>query len=453
MNGSSRFAAAKNPAARRGAVFIIVLWIATGLVTLALLLGESVVLDARLAGHRETAARTGQAVEGAARYILHRLDNLDEPGLVPGGDEIMAEGAAVGDCFYWLIGRDADNPNPAEPFFGLVPENSKLNINTATLEMLLELPEMTGELAGAIVDWRDADDEVSDNGAETDAYALMKWGYGCKNAPFASVAETALLHGADHWILFGEDMNANGALDANENDAKERLPADDRDGELDFGVLEYLTVYGREPNQNAAGEARIDVTGSERDEWIERLEAVVGSERAEGAADRIARVNNPQSLLELYVRGGFEADEFEAIENEIAVTDEEYLLGRINVNCAPAAVLACVPGIDESSANALVNYRKSRSGDALKSIAWVAGVLDESAAAQAGPYLTTRSYQFAADIAAAGPSGDGFRRVAFVLDTSEGSARVVRRSDRTGLGWALGERIRREFQQRREVLP
>ena len=43
------------------------------------------------------------------------------------------------------------------------------------------------ELAAAIVDWRDSNEEVSDGGAEEETYARFNPPYRCKNAPFESV--------------------------------------------------------------------------------------------------------------------------------------------------------------------------------------------------------------------------------------------------------------------------
>ena len=76
------------------------------------------------------------------------------------------------------------------------------------------------------------------------------------------------------------------------------------------------------------------------------------------------------------------------------------------------------------------------------SIAWVADILSQTNAVQAGPYLTGHSYQFTADIAAVGHYGRGFRRVKFVFDTSEGAPRVIFRQDLTHLGWPLGKDVR-----------
>jgi hypothetical protein len=61
---------------------------------------------------------------------------------------------------------------------------------------------------------------------------------------------------------------------------------------------------------------------------------------------------------------------------------------------------------------------------------------------QVGNRITTKSYQFMADVAAVGPFGRGYRRVRFIFDTSEGTPRIIYRRDFTHLGWALGKSVR-----------
>jgi hypothetical protein len=57
-------------------------------------------------------------------------------------------------------------------------------------------------------------------------------------------------------------------------------------------------------------------------------------------------------------------------------------------------------------------------------------------------YITTQSFQFAADIAAVGPFGRGYRRVKFIFDVSDGIPKIIYRQDLSRLGWALGEKVR-----------
>src|SRR5207237_2729069 len=136
---------------------------------------------------------------------------------------------------------------PTEPVFGLVDEASKLNLNTATTNMLASLPNISAELAAAIIDWRDADSTVSQSGAESETYNRLQPAYNCKNAPFETVDELRLVYGATLSMLYGEDANLNGALDRNENDGSALLPDDNRDGKLDPGLFEYVTVYSQQP--------------------------------------------------------------------------------------------------------------------------------------------------------------------------------------------------------------
>ena len=143
--------------------------------------------------------------------------------------------------------------------------------------------------------------------------------------------------------------------------------------------------------------------------------------------------------------------EFGTIEDAITFTDGEYIEGRINVNTAGEGVLASLPGLSLSPdlARVLIDYRKANPSQ-LSSIGWVVdalgsgydSVLEEL---QAEDILTTRSFQFTADVAALGPHGRGFRRVRFVFDTSEGVPKIVYRQDLTHLGWALGKKVRQDW--------
>jgi len=64
---------------------------------------------------------------------------------------------------------------------------------------------------------------------------------------------------------------------------------------------------------------------------------------------------------------------------------------------------------------------------------------------QSGDYITTKSYQFTADIAAVGPYGRGYRRVKFIFDVSNGTPKIVYRQDLSHLGWALGDDVRQAW--------
>ena len=245
-----------------GSVLVIVLWVTFGLVSIALYFAHSMSLELRAADHRVAGLEADQAIDGAARYLSNILANLEEPGMVPDPQTYLNEAVPVGEATFWLIGRSDQPKAPNRPFFGLVDEASKLNLNTASSNMLEWLPRMTLELEGSIRTWRDSSTNMALDGADDETYTRLNPAYYCKHAPFESVEELRLVYGADMEILLGEDGNLNGALDQNENDGDLYGPTDNRDGRLDPGLLEYVTVYTREPNTTTNGAARLNVTGT-----------------------------------------------------------------------------------------------------------------------------------------------------------------------------------------------
>ena len=439
------------PFSKRGSVLIVVLWASVGVVSLALLLGHSMMMTYRGADNDLAGRQADQAIEGAARYAESLLVKPTTPGVLPLATSYQGEAVAVGEAEFWFFGTPADTTSGTKGEYGLVDEASKLNLNTATLAMLKALPGMTDDFAAAIIDWRDADDDVTPGGAESSTYAQKRPAYKAKNAPFESIEELALVSGATREILYGEDANLNGVLDPNEDDGEKNLPADNSDGKLDAGMLAYVTVFSREPNKQSDGTARINIAPPGPNDALEKLLTdKLGASRTAEILARIGPGGGLRSTLELYVRSGMKADEFGKIADALTTKTGTYLTGLINVNTASAAVLACVPGIGTDKAASLVTARQSHT-TADTNIAWVADALGAQGAVQAGPYLTGQSWQAGADVAAVGRHGRGYRRTKFVIDTSTGTPRIIYRRNLAPLGWALGSEVRQTLAMRKET--
>jgi DNA uptake protein ComE-like DNA-binding protein len=205
--------------------------------------------------------------------------------------------------------------------------------------------------------------------------------------------------------------------------------------------MEYFTVHSYEPitgtniNTQAQVRALLQTTLS-----TQRATEIMNNlfPRGPGGQGTPPPVT---SILEFLVRGNLTADEAAQVYPYLAPTTNI----MVNVNTASQAVLECIPGIGVDHAATLITYRESNP-TALSTIQWVATALnDDTTAIQAGPYITTRSYQYTADIAAVGPYNRGYQRVRFVFDTSEGAPIIVRRQDLTHLGWALGKDTRTDL--------
>jgi DNA uptake protein ComE-like DNA-binding protein len=432
-------------------VLILVLWISIGLVSIALYFANSMTFELRASDNRATGVAAEQAIEGAARYVGWALANFATNGAVPNNTQFSCAAVPVGDAHFWLIGRDPSGTLSTEPYFSLVDEASKLNLNRAGTNALSYLPNMTLDFAGAIVDWRNT------NGGGAYSLDYSSLGYVDKNYPFETVDELRLVYGATIDLLVGEDVNRNGVLDTSEKDLN-------GNGALDPGLFEYVTVYSRQPNFHSDGSMLTNVNDRVNNHATLRtlLQTDLGSSRATQIMNRLGfagggRTNNPptyNNLLQLYLVSGMTSAEFAQIAYGITDTTNLYTNGLLNINTAGAPVMEALfmgLGVDQntaqSAAQSLITYRQQNPNN-LNAISWIVDALGNTSpvvqalAGASRDFITTQSFQFTADIAAVGPFGRGYRRVKFIFDISEGTPKIIYRQDLSRLGWALGEKAR-----------
>jgi len=450
----------------RAAALAVVLWVAFGLVSVALYFGHGMSMQLKSAANIHAGSQSEQAIDGAARYIELYLDSLENEGVVPFDENYRWDRIPIGEASFWAVGRDNDNQNLTEPHFDLIDESGKINLNMedtdALVEMLSKLLFMTPEFAAAIGDWVDEDDEVRESGAESDAYSRTDPAYVPKNGPFETIDELRLVSGATEALLVGEDLNRNGVLDPNEDDGDLTPPNDNGDGVLDKGLLEFVTVYSKTSTIQTNGEPKFNISnigggggqggqagGASREDLIEALEERVGSGRGTEIANAIG---NAPSLLQLFQNlqrsQNVTIEEF-GLFDDLLTTSTNAQTGLININKASREVIACLPQLDEGDADAIVGYRQGNQGN-LNSVAWLTEALnDDEKIAAIAPFITDKGYQFTADISALGRNMRGYRRSRIVFDISEELPKIVYRRDMTREGWALGTEIRREIAQQK----
>ncbi len=426
---------------QRAGVIIIVMWITFGLVSVAIYFSHSMVMEIKAATNSEAGVQAGFAVEGTQRYLKEMLANLEDEGQIPDYTEYPREALEIGHSVAWVVGRDPQQTDYQAPYFGLIDEAGKLNLNIATADELALLPYMTDEFADAIIDWRDEDDEVSELGAESNTYLSYPIPYEAKNAPFETLEELNLVHGASAELLYGEDTNRNGILDPNENDGDETPPQDNRDGVLDFGLLEYVTVYSRTPGSQTNGEPRVLI--SERNDMQELLTSTFDDNRANQVLSSVGG-GNINNLLQWYSRSDLSLDEFAEIDDSLTTSTNDFTEGLININTASQEVIATLPGLEEGDAERIVSWRQNNP-DSLTTVGWLTEVLDTSQFNQVGPRITDKGHQYTVDISAVGQNGRGYRRSLFVIDIADGTPRTIYRRDMTSEGWALGPDLHREI--------
>lgn len=332
--------------------------------------------------------------------------------------------------------------------FGLTDEGSKLNLNAATTSMVSRLPGMKTSLTDALLDFIDADDVPRPEGAEQEYYNALPQPYRIHNGPLSTVEQLLLVRGFTPAVVLGEDANRNFSLDPNEDDGDEREPPDDADGRLQPGLLPLLTVYSREPNTDRTGRRRFNLNtpGAALTDTNDLPPAFVAFVSELGASKSV--VLDPAELLEATVtlKGpdgqdravptGIGKESLALVLDRFTGSAEAELVGRINVNTAPASVLQLVPGIDNALAENILSARRNLPAERRSSVAWIhiENLVEADRFREIAPFLTTRSLQYRFNVVGYGARSGKFRVLEAVIDVASPPARLVYLRDLTRLG-------------------
>ncbi|MFO8008150.1 MAG: helix-hairpin-helix domain-containing protein [Candidatus Brocadiia bacterium] len=374
---------------RRGVALVMVLWMMTIICAVALEVSLATRLRLQATRNGGESLRAFYLARAGVERVLSELAAVrDEPLSL--ADLRQSEGrqyanVELGGGTYTLL-ADAGGESGEALEFGVDDTCAALNVNTADEQVLRKLPGMSPELAAGIVALREERDQI---------YELE---------------DLLLLNAADPELLFGEDRNQNGILDPEEDDGDESPPHDDADGVLDRGIARYLTCRSAVRNTDAEGQQRVDLNEADAEELVRRLEGVsqqqaqsIVQHRGNSELENIAQLldvklvrprrqesngngdgdngdqqgEQPQQEQRPHGRPGpqrdggeeqyettdqdaFSTADFKRIADQVTVTDEEVLSGRVNVNTAPAEVLACLPGLNGDLAVKIVARRRQR---------------------------------------------------------------------------------------------
>jgi len=383
--------------------------------------------------------------------------------------------------------------------FGLEDESTKLNLNTLLLadeyaengarQILLALPGMTEEIADAILDWIDPDNEPREYGAEADYYAMLDPPYLPKNGPLESIEELLLVRGVTPALLFGADANRNGMVDPDEPPADAIEGVDNTDGVMDSGWSAYLTLYSMELNVRPDGRPKVYLNQDNMEQLYKELEEALGPTYATfivayrqngpytgsqagqtGVTGQLDLSKAPKvklsqvlDLVGVRVRVTFQGDDrptvLESPFPDAPVISEAYMKllmdnttvnpsplipGRININQAPRIVLAGIPGMTPEILEEILTRRQKNPVDRPENRqyeTWIytEGIVTLPEMKGLMPFITGGGHvlrgQFVGYFDGGGPSA----RVEAVLDATVRPARVLfwRNLSHLGRGYPL----------------
>jgi general secretion pathway protein K len=175
---------------QRGAVLVLVLWILTLLTFLLGAFSNEIRVENRIVGDMVERIRLRAGATAVLNYLA-------------------LAGTASPEGLAGLEGWSLSLPlGKSSVDYRLVPEEAYVSLNAAPPEMLEALlgnyPDGVDDvdaLVNALVDWRDGDDVVTENGAEAAEYASAGLAYGPRNAPLLSADELGLVLGFDQGLV------------------------------------------------------------------------------------------------------------------------------------------------------------------------------------------------------------------------------------------------------------
>jgi type II secretory pathway component PulK len=116
--------------------------------------------------------------------------------------------------------------------------------------------------------------------------------------------------------------------------------------------------------------------------------------------------------------------------------EERTIPGLININTAPATVLACLEGLSEEHIQGILASRETLDADTLASTVWLVseGVMDVTAYEKVAPHITARGQQFTIESVGYADHMGMVTRLQVVVDMNGPIAQTVYYRDISNLG-------------------
>ncbi|MCA3005557.1 MAG: general secretion pathway protein GspK [Phycisphaerales bacterium] len=296
---------------------------------------------------------------------------------------------------------------------GIIDTHSRININLMSRNDLLLLPDMTEEIADAILDYIDADEEARTSGAEVETYGTLQYPYAPRNGPLRSIAELELVKGVTRDMVRGLDFNLDGVVSPAERAAgaggaggtvaRAAAGATSAGGTgggdaglsamaTEGGWSSLLTASSIDGGTLPGGEPRVDLANASPSE----VESLLGVNSAQAetitqsiaSGGTIAQLISPglQSIANSLqqaaraqgggggrgqARGGpqravpnLSREQIAAVVDRATAQDPAALFpGKVNINTASEDVLKCISAITPEIREGIIQLRDSQGGD------------------------------------------------------------------------------------------
>jgi len=495
---------------RRGSILLLVL---VAIMIMSLATGSYLVLmhnehvATRFSGHYQQARLL---TESGIQYLRIFLSQSNSTISLQGGlydNPSKMQGVLVADdALADFRGRfTVLSPDVAQGYYssfryGMENESAKLNLNTLVTETddgsdstdtqsrerLLALPGMTEQIADAILDWLDEDDQPREFGAEESYYLGLASAYKPRNGKMSSLDELLLVREVTPELLYGLDTNRNFVVDDNETPRGALKLVDNFNGQMDRGWIAYLTLQSIERLENPEGERKINVNSNNLQRLYNDLVAALdepsakfiiayrqygGTEAASTGKsvdaasleidfEKKAETEINSLLVLVGAKVTIQAEEqapaqvvespwkdepatyrqsFLELLDQVSVERKRRIAGRVNINLATKPVLMSVPGMTEPFADQIISRRHAEAdliaGDQRHAI-WILadGIVSREQMQTIDPFVTTGGDVFSSQVVGYLEGLSQQRRAEVVFDSSGRRTRISAWEDLGPLG-------------------
>jgi DNA uptake protein ComE-like DNA-binding protein len=181
------------------------------------------------------------------------------------------------------------------------------------------------------------------------------------------------------------------------------------------------------PNQGQnANESGKDSGQPKKDSEGKSLESEQGKQPSENKGENGEKPKEPAVATKGTGEKAFDDSAFRQIAGFVSISKEETIEGLVNINTAVAEVLACLPGIEEPVARAIVNERTGRA-DAFATVADLLDVdgMTQEAFKKVCGHVTARSDVFSVRSFGVVGAGEAVCCARAVIDRTEDATRLL----------------------------
>jgi competence ComEA-like helix-hairpin-helix protein len=305
--------------------------------------------------------------------------------------------------------------------YGVSDEESRLDINVASSNELMQLPNMTSDVMASIVDWRSPTNVVLPGGAQASYYESLQPPYEPRNSAYETVRELLMVKGVTPQLLLGGDIHQDGFLPTTAIIGNDFPDTANHASDVDAGWAGIMTADSNDNDVSAAGQRRVNIQTADQNALAEVPGITPGIAQAiityraqhqfqsiadlldvtapqppdQGAGPGTSNQNgNPAQTGQSGQSSGptvISDDLLMSIADQLTANRGRNESGLININTASLDVLACLPGVDRQLAQQIISYRKS--SGFFSNVAWLLKVpgLTDDIFKQVAPLVTARS--------------------------------------------------------------